>query len=100
MTGNSMHTFEKLPSLKPVLAIALFLIAMCPGNAAVVIQNQMVEYRPTPLGIDIAHPRFSWQMATTAGERGYFQAAYRIEINDPSGNAIWNTGILLPLGCC
>jgi len=48
-----------------------------------------VEYRQTPLGIDAAVPRFSWQMATTAGARGYTQSAYQIEVKDPKGSVVW-----------
>lgn len=61
------------------------------ANAATVIQNLQVEYRPTPLGIDVAQPRFSWQMATTAGERGAAQAAYQLEVKDPKGQLVWDT---------
>lgn len=60
-------------------------------NAATVIQNLQVEYRPTPLGIDVAQPRFSWQMATTAGERGAAQTAYQLEVKDPKGQLVWDT---------
>jgi alpha-L-rhamnosidase len=59
--------------------------------AAVSLRNLQVEYRATPLGIDIAQPRFSWQMATTAGERRHSQAACRIEVRDPKGNPVWDS---------
>ena len=55
------------------------------GNAAAVLRNLRVEYRDTPLGIDVAQPRFSWQMATTAGERGYAQTAYQHRSQGPEG---------------
>ena len=61
------------------------------ANAAAVIGNLQVEYRNTPLGIDVAQPRFSWQMAATAGERGYAQTAYQIEVRDPKGSVVWDT---------
>ena len=62
-----------------------------PAHAAAVIQNLQVEYRSTPLGIDVAQPRFSWQMATTAGERGYEQKAYQIVVKDAPGQVVWDT---------
>ena len=62
-----------------------------PAQAAAVIQNLQVEYRNTPLGIDVARPRFSWQMATTAGERGYEQSAYQIVVKDARGKVVWDT---------
>ncbi|RPI20518.1 MAG: alpha-L-rhamnosidase, partial [Acidobacteria bacterium] len=65
--------------------------AVVQTNAAAVIKNLQVEYRSTPLGIDVSEPRFSWQMATTAGERGYSQAAHRIEVKDPKGEVSWDS---------
>ncbi|HNY39257.1 MAG TPA: family 78 glycoside hydrolase catalytic domain [Bryobacteraceae bacterium] len=61
------------------------------ADAAAVIQNLRVEYRNTPLGIDVAKPRFSWQMATTEGERVYAQRAYQIEVRDSRGNVVWDS---------
>ena len=50
-----------------------------------------MEYRSTPLGIDVQQPRFSWQMDATAGERGVAQAAYQIEVRDPKGALVWDS---------
>ncbi len=61
------------------------------AHAAAVIQNLQVEYRNTPLSIDVARPRFSWQMATTAGERGHAQTAYQIQVKDTRGNVVCDT---------
>lgn len=74
--------------------IALLVVpaGLQPAHAGVVIQNLQVEYRKTPLGIDVAKPRFSWQMATTAGERGYEQTAYRIVVKNSRGDAVWDSG--------
>src|ERR1017187_4557462 len=73
-----------------ILAFVL-LCTVLQANAAAVVKNLRVEYRNTPLGIDVTQPRFSWQMATTAGERGYAQTAYQIEIKDLKGNVVWDT---------
>ncbi|MGJ5818624.1 family 78 glycoside hydrolase catalytic domain [Paludibaculum fermentans] len=73
-----------------VVASAL-LCCLSTANAAALLQNLQVEYRPTPLGIDVAQPRFSWQMATTAGERSAAQAAYQLEVRDPQGRLVWDT---------
>ncbi len=67
------------------------LCSLAPLSAAVAIKNLEVEYRTTPLGIDVAQPRFSWQMATTAGERGFTQTAYQIEVKDPKGTVAWES---------
>ena len=78
--------------MKPILLAAF--IALCglaPSPAAVVIRNLQVEYRSTPLGIDVARPRFSWQMAATDRERGCAQTAYEIEVKDPKGAVLWDS---------
>ena len=86
------QTFELSPSVKRIMILAFVLLCtVLQANAAAVVKNLRVEYRTTPLGIDVTQPRFSWQMATTAGERGYAQTAYQIEIKDPKGNVVWDT---------
>jgi alpha-L-rhamnosidase len=60
-------------------------------DAAVVIRDLKVEYGATPLGIDVAQPRFSWQMAATAGERAISQSAYQIEVKDAQGAIVWDS---------
>jgi len=80
------------PSPRKAWFVAAILFAgVVHASAAVEIRNLQVEYRSAPLGIDVAQPRFSWQMATTAGERGYSQAAYHIEVKDPKGNVAWDS---------
>jgi len=61
------------------------------ASAAVIIGNMQTEYRDTPLGIDVEKPRFSWQMMTTAGERGYMQTAYQVIVRDEQGNIVWDS---------
>jgi alpha-L-rhamnosidase len=72
------------------LALALSCGAL-QAQAAVVVKNLQVEYRTTPLGIDVAQPRFSWQMDATAGERGVAQTAYQIEVRDRKGAPVWDS---------
>ncbi|MDZ7720242.1 MAG: hypothetical protein U5K72_15610 [Balneolaceae bacterium] len=50
------------------------------------------EYTDTPLGIDVEHPRFSWQMSAPDGGHGYFQTAYQIVVTDSDGDEVWDTG--------
>lgn len=75
------------PAFRALLLLSLTLSA----GAAVAVQNLQVEYRTTPLGIDVPRPRFSWQMATTAGERGYSQTAYQVQVRDSKGNLAWDS---------
>jgi len=62
------------------------------AGSAARITNLTVEYRKTPLGIDVERPRFGWQMVAPAGQRGYAQTAYRIVVKDPQGNVAWDSG--------
>lgn len=54
------------------------------------ISNLKTEYATTPLGIDVAQPRFSWQMQTRAN--GYAQSAYQILVRNEQGMVAWNSG--------
>lgn len=75
------------------LHFALLILAALPtARASVSLANLTVEYRQTPLGIDAARPRFSWQMAATKSARGIAQTAYRILVRDPAGRTVWDTG--------
>ena len=74
-----------------LIAASIALCSLLPANAALVLKNLQVEYMPTPLGIDVAQPRFNWQMAATAGERAESQAAYQIEVKDPKGAVVWDS---------
>ncbi|MGN6439342.1 MAG: glycoside hydrolase family 78 protein [Agriterribacter sp.] len=60
------------------------------------IANLRCEYLNNPLGIDAAHPRFSWEMVSA--ERGKSQKAYQLIVADSEeaigrneGN-VWNSG--------
>ncbi len=61
------------------------------AQAALVVRNLQVEYRSTPLGIDVQQPRFSWQMEATAGERAVAQTAFQIEVRDRRGALVWDS---------
>ena len=78
--------------MKRTLTFAVLLFsALYRGDAAAALKNLQVEYRATPLGIDVAQPRFSWQMAATAADRAYTQSAYQVEVKDPKGSAVWDS---------
>src|SRR4030042_2525776 len=78
-------------SIRILMFVLALLIVALHAHAAVLIRNLTVEYRKTPIGIDVAQPHFGWQMSTTKGERGFEQTAYRLEVKDPKGNAAWDT---------
>ena len=75
-----------------VLMGTILLGAVVPVGAEVRLQSPQVEYRTTPLGIDVTQPRFSWHMRADAGERAVTQTAYRLEVRDPSGAVAWDSG--------
>ncbi|MGB3800095.1 MAG: alpha-L-rhamnosidase N-terminal domain-containing protein, partial [Lewinella sp.] len=51
-----------------------------------------VEYTPTPLGIDVQVPRFSWQMAGDTDRHGIQQTAYALTVTDEAGTEVWKSG--------
>ena len=59
------------------------------------IAHMRVEYQKTPLAIEEANPRFSWQMMAEDGARHCFQKAYSITVADEQGQVVWNSGKVL-----
>jgi len=55
------------------------------------IKNLQVEYQSEPLGLDEAHPRFSWQMESVKATRGEKQSAYRIVVEDSQKKKVWDS---------
>ena len=54
------------------------------------VTSLKVEYTTEPLGIDVVHPRFSWQMKTE--RQGARQTAYHIVVTDENGLRVWDSG--------
>ncbi len=86
-------------SVPALMLLTLFVAASParpPGSPARAVDLR-VEHRTNPLGIDAAHPRFSWQMADTT--HGAMQSAYRLFVaRTPSrlaaGRAdVWDSGV-------
>ena len=42
------------------------------------VTNLRCEYKTNPIGIDIAEPRFSWELVSS--QRGTLQTAYQIRV--------------------
>ncbi len=55
------------------------------------IKNLQVEYQTAPIGLDEAHPRFSWQMVTASNIRGEKQSAYRITVENSQKKIVWDS---------
>ncbi|MCH3994929.1 MAG: glycoside hydrolase family 78 protein [Prevotella sp.] len=70
--------------------IMLYCATMAMAHASFDLKALRVEYTDMPLGIDVAQPRFSWQMVSP--ERGAAQSAYRITVKNENGKEVWNSG--------
>jgi alpha-L-rhamnosidase len=75
--------------MKKRILAGLFIAFTFIAQAQVKINNLQVEYQSAPLGLDEAHPRFSWQMESPV--RGEKQSAYRIVVQDEKGRAVWDS---------
>lgn len=75
-----------------------FLLLLCLSVSAQTVENLRIEYAENPLGIDVSHPRFSWQLNSPA--RGSRQTAYQVIVSDNEENLakntgnIWNSGVI------
>lgn len=73
-----------------VLLVLLISVIPLSSQSAVSLQNLMVEYSDSPLGIDVSSPRFSWQMAG-GKERNMSQSAYQVVVKDNNGRLVWDS---------
>ena len=62
--------------------LLLILINCVNVSAQVCITDLVTEYQTAPIGLDEAHPRFSWKMAAADHARGIYQTAYQISVED------------------
>ncbi len=76
----------------------ILLIFTCLSVAAFAkneVKQLVCEYKTNPLGIDIAKPRLSWQLASS--DNGVMQTAYEVRVAESSeklssSKLIWSTG--------
>src|SRR5579871_4911593 len=66
------------------------------ADAPLIVKNLRCEYEVDPLGIDVARPRLSWQIASA--ERGVIQTSYQVrvaasEAHLAKGKTIWDSGV-------
>ncbi len=52
----------------------------CNSPSTVEVDKMLVEYLPNPLGIDVAKPRFSWQLSSS--QRDVHQVAYQLVVDE------------------
>lgn len=86
-----MKTIYKFIQVIIVSSILLFSMSCQYSQTKTTIENLHVEYMENPIGIDVAIPRFSWQMKVEDDKRGYFQTAYQLIVTNPKGEVVWDS---------
>jgi len=88
---------KKQKIIVALLSALFFLVySSCSREKNATIQNMTVELLPDPLGVDVPHPRLSWQLRATVNN--VRQKAYQIIVaTSPDGlnngeDVVWNTG--------
>jgi alpha-L-rhamnosidase len=75
-----------------MLKIKIFLIAFqifsLVASSQVTVKNLLTENLSNPIGIDVSHPRFSWQLVSDA--RNVTQKAYEIKVLHEK-TEVWNS---------
>ena len=72
------------------------LILMAQNYSELGITNLRTEYKVNPIGIDVLHPRLSWEI--TSDQRDIFQTAYQIRVAETAENVktekdlLWDSG--------
>lgn len=56
------------------------------------LAGMTVELAETPLGVDTPAPRFGWQLTAVSQERGIYQTAYQLIVQDEAGKRVWDSG--------
>ncbi len=78
--------FSVLATLVALVSIS----AAVPAN----VEHLRCEYKVNPVGIDVVHPRLSWQL--TSEVRGVMQSAYQIRVAESAdalaGSPLWDSG--------
>jgi alpha-L-rhamnosidase len=76
--------------MKWILIICSLLVSSFSSAKHLTLVRLKTEYAEMPLGIDVARPRFSWQMQS--GEQGCCQIAYQIVVVDEARQKVWDSG--------
>ncbi|MFT4154491.1 family 78 glycoside hydrolase catalytic domain [Parafilimonas sp.] len=74
---------------KNLLLSSLFQLLLIIGFAQTKVDSLLTENRKNPVGLDVAQPRFSWQLINSG--RDIKQTAYEINVLDGK-NKVWQSG--------
>jgi alpha-L-rhamnosidase len=72
-----------------ILAFSFFTSSFLKASEITIVKLR-TEYTETPIGIDVTHPRFSWQMSSM--QKGCYQTAYQVTVTDEAGQKVWDSG--------
>ena len=81
---------------KNLMLSSLFLLISLPGISKSTLTALKCDYHVNPIGIDVAQPRFSWQIVTA--ENNFVQQAYEIRVAESpeklsqGSKLIWGSG--------
>ncbi len=78
-----------MPTPSCLVPVIILATALC-ASASTNIVNLRCESKTNPLGIDIPHPRLSWQMQSD--QRGQSQSAYQITVTTADNTLLWDSG--------
>jgi len=56
------------------------------------LHDLRVERRENPMGLDVTVPTFGWTMQGGDDVRGIEQVAYQLQVTDPRGDTMWDSG--------
>jgi hypothetical protein len=76
--------------MKKLIAFVLLSIGVLPVLSQLSLSNPRCQYRKDPLGVDIAAPRLSWELASA--QKNVLQTAYRILVSTDLTALQKNTG--------
>jgi len=80
------------------LALAAMTCAMgVEGQSVLTVTKLRCEYKVDPIGIDVARPRLSWELAST--EKNVMQASYEVQVAVSErelarGKFLWDSGVV------
>ncbi|WP_193415843.1 alpha-L-rhamnosidase N-terminal domain-containing protein, partial [Hymenobacter coccineus] len=82
-----------------ILLLAVGLLRSPGALAQVRVQNLRCENLADPIGLDVARPRFSWQLLAAKDRRGVRQTAYEVRVAASAAGlaqggpaTVWNSG--------
>jgi len=96
--NEGLIIYRDMKKLNALLAITMVVLAWLScrdlSSEKIVVTNLVCEYQDNPLGIDVAKPRFSWQIQAANDIRGCKQSAYHILVATSEENLDNNIGNL------